>query len=179
MSSDLELEISKLLHTSFSGGSGEKIGLRDLARMWSLEMQWFSPEIAQSLAERLLASGWLVGERDSLSPCLSAFEQSPELGWRPFLSRVDEIPSPPPSPEKIVSTSEKRTPAIPEARSDSDGGGNKLASLIASLSGLERREVIRRAQRKRRALGPVSLEVAMLLLAREQNLEMDQLVEAP
>jgi hypothetical protein len=45
------------------------------------------------------------------------------------------------------------------------------------MSGLEKREVIRRAQRKRRALGPVSLEVAMLLLAREQNLEMDDLAE--
>jgi len=52
-----------------------------------------------------------------------------------------------------------------------------LASRIASMSGLEKREVIRRAQRKRRALGPVSLEVAMLLLAREQNLEMDRIME--
>jgi hypothetical protein len=47
------------------------------------------------------------------------------------------------------------------------------------MSGLEKREVIRRAQRKRRALGPVSLEVAMLLLAREQNLEMDRIMEIP
>jgi hypothetical protein len=45
------------------------------------------------------------------------------------------------------------------------------------MSGLDKREVIRRAQRKRRALGPVSLEVAMLLLAREQNLELDELTE--
>ena len=49
----------------------------------------------------------------------------------------------------------------------------------ASMSGLEKREVIRWAQRKRRALGPVSLEMAMLLLAREQNLEMEKLVEMP
>tara|TARA_B110000116_G_C16360826_1_gene369704 strand:+ start:330 stop:485 length:156 start_codon:yes stop_codon:yes gene_type:complete len=49
--------------------------------------------------------------------------------------------------------------------------------MVAKKSGLEKREVIRRAQRKRRALGPVSLEVAMLLLAREQNLEMDDLPE--
>tara|TARA_B100000530_G_scaffold309166_1_gene234715 strand:- start:73 stop:216 length:144 start_codon:yes stop_codon:yes gene_type:complete len=47
------------------------------------------------------------------------------------------------------------------------------------MSGLGKREVIRRAQRKRRALGPVSLEVAMLLLAREQNLELENLVEVP
>ena len=51
--------------------------------------------------------------------------------------------------------------------------------MIASMSGLDKREVVRRAQRKRGALGPVSLEVAMLLLAREQNLEMEELVEIP
>lgn len=43
------------------------------------------------------------------------------------------------------------------------------------MSGLDRREVVRRAERKRRALGSVSIEIAMLLLAREQNLEMDEL----
>ena len=97
MSSEAEIEISKLLHSSFNGGAREPIGLRDLARMWSLEMQWFLPEVAQSLVERLHASGWLVGEADSLSPCVLSFEHSPELGWRPFLSRVG-------SPEKIEAT---------------------------------------------------------------------------
>ena len=74
-----------------------------------------------------------------------------------------------------------KAPAIVKTESgdvSEDPKGSKLASTIASMSGLEKREVIRRAQRKRRALGPVSLEVSMLLLAREQNLEMDQLVEA-
>ncbi len=181
MSSEVEIEISKLLHSSFNGGAGEAIGLRDLARMWSLEMQWFSPEVAQSLVERLHASGWLVGEVDSLSPCVSSLVHSPELGWRPFLSRVGDIPNPPiGSSEKIARPPENPSPASLDAQPQSEEGSmGKLASRIAAMSGLERREVIRRAQRKRRALGPVSLDVALLLLAREQNLEMGQLVEIP
>jgi hypothetical protein len=150
--------------------------------MWSLEMQWFSPEVAQSLVERLHASGWLVGEVDYLSPCDSSFEHSPELGWRPFLSRVGDIPKPPTaSSEKIVRTmEEKPATAAPDSQPHSEEGSRgKLASRIAAMSGLDKREVIRRAQRKRRALGPVSLDVALLLLAREQNLEMRQLVEIP
>ena len=51
-----------------------------------------------------------------------------------------------------------------------------MASVVSSMSGLEKREVMRRAERKRRALGPVSLEIAILLLAREQNLEMEGLI---
>ena len=116
--------------------------------MWSLEMQWFSPEVAQSLVERLHASGWLVGEADSLSPCVLSFEHSPELGWRPFLSRVG-------SPEKIVRPPENPAPAALACQPHSEEGPmGKLASRIAAMSGLERREVIRRAQRKRRGIGP-------------------------
>jgi len=96
------------------------------------------------------------------------------------LSRVGEVPEPSGEPPVIVARKAK-APAIVKTESgdvSEDPKGAELASRIASMSGLEKREVIRRAQRKRRALGPVSLEVSMLLLAREQNLDMDQLVEA-
>jgi len=97
------------------------------------------------------------------------------------LSRVGEIPRPPiEASEKIVRPPENPAPVALDAQPHSeDGSSGKLASRIAVMSGLEKREVIRRAQRKRRALGPVSLDVALLLLAREQNLEMGQLVEIP
>ena len=181
MSSDVEIEISKLLHSSFSGGGEEGVSSRDLSRMWSLEMQWFSPEVAQSLVRRLHHSGWLVGESDSLLPRLNPMQHTPELGWRPFLSRVEVIPEPPlGQPEKATRKSEEPVPSTPEdAPNSEDNSDSKLASRIASMSGLGKREVIRRAQRKRRALGPVYLEVAMLLLAREQNLELEKLVEVP
>ena len=95
------------------------------------------------------------------------------------MSRVGEMPEPPQaSPEPIGGKMEESNPLKPDPQTNSEeDGGGKLASRIASMSGLEKREVIRRAQRKRRALGPVSLEVAMLLLAREQNLEMDRIME--
>jgi len=68
-------------------------------------------------------------------------------------------------------------PVSADDQSEKGGEAGKLASRVARLSGLEKREVIRRANRKKRALGAVSLEVAMLLLAREQNLEMGDLAE--
>ena len=97
------------------------------------------------------------------------------------MSRVGEIPGPPiGASEKIVRPPENPAPVALDAQPHSEeGSSGKLASRIAVMSGLEKREVIRRAQRKRGALGPVSLDVALLLLAREQNLEMGQLVEIP
>tara|TARA_B100000941_G_C28482396_1_gene542970 strand:- start:840 stop:1385 length:546 start_codon:yes stop_codon:yes gene_type:complete len=178
MSQNVEIEISKLLHCSFSGGTA--VSMRDLSRMWSLEMQWFSPDSALSLARRLHLAGWLVGSHDSLEPCSSIPDHPPEMGWRPFLSMFEEMPeSPdtdvkdeaPPPTENSTGKNENREPSsvdIPLAR---------MASIVSSMSGLERREVLRRAERKRRALGPVSLQIAILLLAREQNLDMKELIE--
>ena len=47
-----------------------------------------------------------------------------------------------------------------------------LLDQIAEATGIDRKEVMRRAQRKRRALGPVTLWMALLLVAREQQLPM-------
>ena len=53
-----------------------------------------------------------------------------------------------------------------------------LIEIISSGSGLQNKEVLRRAQRKRRALGPVTLWMALALVAREQGLDMEEVVSA-
>ena len=53
-----------------------------------------------------------------------------------------------------------------------------LIEIISSGSGLQKKEVLRRAQRKRRALGPVTLWMALALVAREQGLDMGEVVSA-
>ena len=56
-----------------------------------------------------------------------------------------------------------------------------LIGIIADKSALENKEVMRKAQRKRRALGPVTLWMALALVAREQGLDMHEvttLIEA-
>ena len=177
MSQDGEIENSKLLHSSFSGG--DAVSMTDLSRMWSLEMQWFSPDSALFLARRLHSAGWLVGSQDSLQPCSSIPDYTPEMGWRPFLSRFEKLPEP---PDAVVE--DEPSPPVDNSAEKNEGVGwssleiplARMASIVSSMSGLERREVMRRAERKKRALGPVSIEIAILLLAREQNLELGELI---
>ena len=52
---------------------------------------------------------------------------------------------------------------------------NILINYVSKKSGLTNREVIRRSQRKRKALGPVTLWLCVSLLAREQGLDMDKI----
>ena len=49
-----------------------------------------------------------------------------------------------------------------------------LIGIISDKSALENKEVMRKAQRKRRALGPVTLWMALALVAREQGLDMHE-----
>ena len=44
--------------------------------------------------------------------------------------------------------------------------------MLNQLRKIDNREVLRRAQRKRRSLGPVTLWMALALVAREQGLDM-------
>ena len=54
---------------------------------------------------------------------------------------------------------------------------NVLINYVSKKSGLTNREVVRRSQRKRKALGPVTLWLCVSLLAREQGLDMEKINE--
>jgi len=71
---------------------------------------------------------------------------------------------------------ESSKPSMPVDRVE--GSIPTLIELIASQSGLDNKEVVRRAQRKRRALGPVTLWMALALVAREQGLDMQSVSSA-
>lgn len=66
--------------------------------------------------------------------------------------------------------------ALPPDRAE--GSIPQLIGMIADKSALENKEVMRRAQRKRRALGPVTLWMALALVAKEQGLDMHDVTTA-
>lgn len=176
-------EISRLLFSSFQGHPGVSFSKSDISRMWSLEMQWFSPGYSSSLVDRLHSQGWLVGTPEALLPLPGFDLLPPPLGWQPFLARPEEIP--PSSVANIAEYEAKESPVTvrdntpPPSVDDgiSPDMAQPMISLVSRRSGLERREVVRRAQRKRRALGPVTLVMALALLAREQSLDMHEVME--
>ena len=176
-------EIQKLFFVSFSDDI--ELSISDLERLWSLELQWMMPEEASSVIKKLIQSGWLVSENNMLSPVNIDEYNSPSLGWQPML-RI--ISSPPLFVSGSVSPSLVKTEIKPEivvnvvqseiASSEThppDRSESNIPSLIryiAKKSEIDNREVVRRAQRKRRSLGPVTLWMSLALVAREQGLDM-------
>ena len=176
-------EIQKLFFVSFSDDI--ELSISDLERLWSLELQWMMPEEASSVIKKLIQSGWLVSENNMLSPVNVDEYNSPSLGWQPML-RI--ISSPPLFVSESVSPSLVKTEIKSEivvnvvqseiASSEThppDRSESNIPSLIryiAKKSEIDNREVVRRAQRKRRSLGPVTLWMSLALVAREQGLDM-------
>jgi hypothetical protein len=183
-------QIARLLHASFHGVPYRGISKPDLARMWALELQWFSPEDSMHIADRLLEFGWLVENEGSMMPNPHIELLPPDLGWQPFSGSFAAIPAfvPPstndaPEPtqsESRPSQSKEQELPTEQSRHPLDRAEDSIQALIAHVSrksGLEQREVVRRAQRKRSALGPVTLWMAVALLAREQRLDMHEVLE--
>ena len=175
-------EFHKLIFVSFS--EEKELTISDLIRLWSLELQWMKPEEASLVIDKLIESGWLNVENEIVSPVFLERESIPSLGWKPILRIISSPPifDPNPISESIdneieseivvnVIQSEKISDQNhPPDRSESNIP--KLIRFIANKSKIDNREVVRRAQRKRRSLGPVTLWMSLALVAREQGLDM-------
>ena len=190
MSDDSIEEISRLLFVTFS--ELNHIEISDLIRLWSLELQWMEPNDAELVIEKLLQSGWLINENDILTPADGINKILPELGWRPIFRKIsnpsdfiseskdiilnidESLPSK--IVVKVIESESKSSLVIERPPDRSEATIPNLIKLISQLSRLENREVVRRAQRKRRSLGPVTLWMALALVAREQGLDMVEIV---
>ena len=175
-------ELNKLIFVSFS--EEKELTISDLIRLWSLELQWMKPEEASLVIDKLIESGWLNVENEIVSPVFLERESIPSLGWKPILRIISSPPIFDPNSisdsidneiesEIVVNViqSEKISDQNhPPDRSESNIP--KLIRFIANKSKIDNREVVRRAQRKRRSLGPVTLWMSLALVAREQGLDM-------
>ena len=210
-----QTDISRILYTIFDGLELQEINKADVVRLWSLEMQWFSPEESQRVVEALTDSGWISIDGEILHLVEGVQLEIPSLGWRPITRRMLSPPTykPPAKVENKDTTSDFSQPRVSVREKDkseskngehysrpkvsrssqnslsesphlsipidrAEGSIPTLIELIASQSGLANNEVVRRAQRKRRALGTVTLWMALALVAREQGLDMQRVSSA-
>lgn len=210
-----QTDISRILFTIFDGLEPQEINKADVVRLWSLEMQWFSPEESQSVVEALTDAGWISMEGETMHLVEGVKLEIPSLGWRPMTRRMLSPPTYKPSSKEeskdpTSDFSQPRVSTREEGNNESKNGESfsrlkvsksiqnplseptnspipidraegsipTLIELIASQSGLANNEVVRRAQRKRRALGPVTLWMALALVAREQGLDMQRVSSA-
>ena len=161
----------------------------DLERILSFDMEWLSPDEAEDCVSQLIDKGWLTGDRDSLTPSFNSRSITTPIGWFPRPSRLlspsdyektQNLQMISNSGEEInfSTNSEKPPPPASTAKDPRNRLSNRLAKFIARQSEISIDEIERRALRKQQALNYAAKWVCLALIAREQNLEMKQIIKA-
>ncbi len=184
--------VTLLAHTWAAQGTGA-IDADAIPRIWAYDMGWFDIETARLVRDSLLQTDWLVASDGGLLPAINIDDAEHTFGWMPLMRTLRDPPQCPresTTAEPNLPEIQQTPPATPEAASvqpetivqapidPAAAGIESLLSQVTSSSGLAKKEVLRRAQRKRRALGPITLWMCILLVAREQDLQVGSLLQS-
>jgi hypothetical protein len=182
-------DVRRALTIVYRGREG--IPQADVERMFSFDMEWVAPHEAEDVVTALQAAGWLSTENGQLHLAVELGEIEVPFGWFPRPSRllrpvsatapthdevVDSSPAPPRTQTVVSSTGPIEGAAVsddPRARLT-----KRVARFIARQSGLAMEELQRRAERKTRAFHLITPWMAYALVAREQGLVMDDIVQS-
>jgi len=187
MTDDETEDVRLVISLSFRGQN--ELSDIDLERILSFDMEWLSPEEAETAVSKLIDAGWLTGERECLSPSFNAKSISTPIGWYPRPSRLLEpiefrqVENSNQSPvEKINTNNSIKPKSVTMDNKTSNDPRQKLANRLKKYISRQTKipidEIERRSKRKQNALTYASNWLCLALIAREQGLEMEQIVSS-
>ena len=174
---------------------GKPLDSIDVERILSFDMEWLSPDDAEIAVQSLIAAGWLCGEENALTPSIKISGITAPLGWFPRPSRLTNpvsVTLNEQTNETVVSklveqaitieaTPTKKIEITTPQEENSDPRvklTKRLTKFIAKTSKIEIEEVERRANRKQKALAVATNWMCLALVAREQGIQMQEIVDA-
>jgi hypothetical protein len=179
---EIEPDIAILLAQTWRTQISKSIDQDSICRIWAFDFGWFDMEAALRIRDNLIQTGWLDASDEMVQSSVDLSGVEVPFGWLPSMRILESPPTVPKREvvdevtivelEEVVVQKTVESPSIDPAVTHT----TKILDQIAEAAGLDRKEVMRRAQRKRRALGPVTLWMALLLVAREQQLPMGEFV---
>lgn len=187
-----ELDILRTLCHVFK--SEDSLEIEDVERILSFDLRFLTPDDSEQAVRRLIESGWLIEKDEILTSTipLSGIEKPP-LSWMPRPIRLlnpvnynrenlkDEPKSEQNKPQTVsevqpkISKKSQQTVNADDPRS---GKERLLLGYISRKTGLAKEEIIRRRDRKNKALEPSTTWICLALIAREQGLEMSEIIQS-
>ena len=173
--------------------SGVPMTASDMAREMSFGHGWLGIDEADDAVAHLIDTGWLKPEGDGFLPSKNLEHVTIPLSWIPRPSRLLEASSPTEQPVRPDVAEAQPVPAPNQAAPvPAKVGGaapvesddprvrleGRLVGFIARASGLARADVKRRAERKQHALRPCTSWLGLALVAHDQGLDMNAIVDA-
>ena len=191
-----QLDVIRTLSHLFK--SETEVELEDAERILSFDLKFLSPGDAERAIKKLVEQGWIIQDDDEiLSPALALqnVEKTP-LSWVPRPSRLlnpvsftgfengTETTNVKDESEVEESEENKGIENVHEDRQENRSSDPRVAKerlllgFIARKTGLSKEEISRRQQRKNKALEPSTTWICLALIAREQGLEMKDIIAA-
>lgn len=187
-----ELDILRTLCHVFK--SEDSLEIEDVERILSFDLRFLTPDESEQAVRRLIETGWLKEKGEILTSTipLSGVEKPP-LSWMPRPIRLlnpvnynqENLRDEPKSEiieEQTVSKNQppidKRSEQTVNADDPRSGKERLLIGYISRKTGLSKEEIIRRRDRKNKALEPSTTWICLALIAREQGLEMSEIIQS-
>lgn len=187
-----ELDILRTLCHVFK--SEDSLEIEDVERILSFDLRFLNPDESEQAVRRLIETGWLKAKDEIITSTipLSGVEKPP-LSWMPRPIRLlnpvnynqenlQDEPKSEPNEEQTVrevqpqmDEDSKETVNADDPRS---GKERLLIGYISRKTGLAKEEIIRRRDRKNKALEPSTTWICLALIAREQGLEMSEIIQS-
>ncbi len=184
--SEISSDLAMLIAQTWKVAQDNRIDFEGICRIWAYDFGWFDIDKSLTVRDNLVETGWLKVDGVELLPAFSLDEIEIPFNWMPSMRVLENPPilslSDPLNSEKEDLHPKKKDEQINPEKEDiqldpATAHIKALLEQISSSSKLEMKEILRRAQRKRRALGPVTLWMALLLVAKEQRLSMPELMQ--
>jgi len=175
MGADNVEDIRRVLAICFRMGNA--LSSDELERILSFDMGWMDTDTAHDAIKALAFAGWLKNVDEMLEPNCDIKGVAAPLGWQPRPSRLTEpVVNEESAPSKAVKAQViQKQQSIVDPREKLE---SRLAKFIARKAGLTSEEVMRRANRKTKALRHCTIWLALCLISREQGLEMDPIIDS-
>ena len=164
---------------------------QDFERILSFDMEWVTPHEAEQVVRALIQKGWVTETGGQIQPNVELMTAAVPLGWFPRPSRLlqpvaaqTKAQTQKIAVENVVSSTPrmaKQDASIelqPITNDPRAGVQRRLVKFIARQSGLQISELERRAKRKQDAFQLITPWLAYALVAREQGLDMQEIVAA-
>ena len=171
-------EITNLISMTWINSPKELLSKKYLIRFWSIDTQWMSFSEAEKLIIELVEKEWVKEIDSSISSNININTEGIVIGWQPHEIIHLGLPKIDISTKKELNDHIIKEKTIIISGEDFTNKERRLVRYISAKTGVLKEEIIRRAKRKKRSLGQITNSLCILLIAKEQGMEMNELIDA-
>tara|TARA_B100000902_G_C27091279_1_gene803961 strand:+ start:366 stop:905 length:540 start_codon:yes stop_codon:yes gene_type:complete len=175
----MDQEIEQLINVTWLSFGKEVLKKNFTIRFWSIDTQWMSILQAENLMNELIKNDWINEKNEEIKPNIELNQEKIKMGWMPNNDIFNEIPKNQNKSEtkKYKQIKNESREIKSEIKKPLTSTERRLLRYISANTGILKEEINRRCERKKRSLGQVTTSLCLLLIAKEQGMNVEELIE--